>query len=155
MGGTILMAQGDNAGAKMRFERAVSLDSTASAVAANNLAWLYADSDDNPSRAVSLAQGALQRLPDMPEVLDTLGWAYLKSNLPQMALSPLTRCVKVDGKNGVCHYHLGLAYVALKQDADAKLHLQIAVAQKGPWTGDAQRALAAIGSRPDDQTRVR
>ena len=77
--GTILQAQGKVQEARERFERVISIDPGA-AVAANNLAWIYADSGQNLDKAVQLAQSALERLPDVPDVLDTLAWAYYKSN---------------------------------------------------------------------------
>ena len=45
-------------------------------VAANNLAWMYAESGENLDRALQLAQAATRRLPKSPAVQDTLGWVY-------------------------------------------------------------------------------
>ncbi len=55
MSGIILQAQGRTPEARSRYERALALDSRA-AVAANNLAWLYAEAGENMDRAVKLAE---------------------------------------------------------------------------------------------------
>jgi len=143
--GTILQAQGKVNEARERFERVVGLDPTA-AVAANNLAWIYADSGQQINRAIELAQSALQRLPDVPDVLDTLGWAYYKSPTPAQAVRPLSRCIEVAPKNAVCHYHLGLVHAKLGDSAQAEqsLRTSIKLQANAPWAADAQRALATL-----------
>ena len=145
--GTILQAQGKEQEARERFERAIGLDPSA-AVAANNLAWIYADSGQNLDKAVQLAQTALDRLPDVPDVLDTLAWAYYKSNTPGLAVRPLNRCIAVaPGAAGAgCHYHLGLVHAKLGDVALAEQHLRTAIKLQGnaPWVADAQRAITAL-----------
>ena len=47
-------------------------------MAANNLAFLYADEGGNLDLALQLAQTAKQHLPNSAEVDDTLGWVYYK-----------------------------------------------------------------------------
>jgi tetratricopeptide (TPR) repeat protein len=149
MSGTILLTQGREKEARERFERVVALDPRA-AVAANNLAWIYADSGQNLEEAVRLAQSAVERLPDVPDVLDTLAWAYYKSNQPDKAVRPLTRCITVaPGVTGAaCHYHLGLVHAKLGDAAVAEHHLRTAIKLQGkaPWAADAQRALAALSA---------
>jgi Tfp pilus assembly protein PilF len=147
--GTILQSQGRVQEARERFERVISIDPSA-AVAANNLAWIYADSGQNLADAVRLAQSALQRLPDVPDVLDTLAWAYYKSNTPALAVSPLTRCINVAGgaAGAGCHYHLGLVHARLGDVALAEQSLRTAIKLQGsaPWVADAKRAIAALPS---------
>ena len=55
-------------------------------MAANNLAWRYAEDGGNLDVALSLAQTAKRKLPDSPEVSDTLGWIYLKKDLDTQAV---------------------------------------------------------------------
>jgi tetratricopeptide (TPR) repeat protein len=145
--GTILQAQGRVQEARERFERVIGIDPGA-AVAANNLAWIYADSGQNLDKAVQLAQSALERLPDVPDVLDTLAWAYYKSNTPALAIRPLTRCIAVapGAAAAGCHYHLGLVHAKLGDVALAEQNLRTAIKLQGkaPWVADAQRALAAL-----------
>lgn len=59
------------------YERAVSAGEP-SGVAANNLAWLYAQQGTNLDRALDLAQTAQSLLPHDPAVLDTLGVVHLR-----------------------------------------------------------------------------
>ena len=145
--GMILQTQGKVQDARVRFERAIGIDPGA-AVAANNLAWIYADSGQNLDKAVQLAQSALERLPDVPEVLDTLAWAYYKGDTPALAVRPLTRCIAVaPGAAGAgCRYHLGLVYARLGDVALAGHNLRTAVELQGdaPWIADAKRAIAAL-----------
>ena len=47
--------------------------------AANNLAWLYAESGQQLDRAWSLAEKARTLMPDDPNIMDTLAWVYYKN----------------------------------------------------------------------------
>jgi tetratricopeptide (TPR) repeat protein len=143
--GTILQAQGKTREARERYERVIGLDPSAP-VAANNLAWIYAESGEHLSKAVELAQAALERLPDTPDVLDTLGWAHYKGDTPAMAVRPLTRCIAVAPAYAPCYYHLGLAQAKLGDVtlAEQNLRASIRLQSNGPWVADAQRVLATL-----------
>ena len=67
MSAIILQAQGNNDLAKKRYEHALAIDSRA-AIAANNLAWMHAESGENLDRALQLAQTASAEAPDSPEI---------------------------------------------------------------------------------------
>ncbi|ABF40568.1 Tetratricopeptide repeat protein [Candidatus Koribacter versatilis Ellin345] len=58
-------------------------------VAANNLAWLYAEQGSNLDRALELAQRAREANPVDPAVTDTLGFVLLKRREYSMALMAL------------------------------------------------------------------
>src|SRR3954447_12321139 len=75
--GMILEAQNQPADAKTRYQEVLQKDPNA-AVAANNLAYLMAQSDDGLDVALRLAQTAKAKLPTSPEVSDALGWIYYK-----------------------------------------------------------------------------
>ena len=77
--------QGNRAEARKRYERVLQIDSRAP-VAANNLAYIYAEEGGNLDVALQLAQTAKQKLPDVPEVTDTVGWVYYKKDLPGLAI---------------------------------------------------------------------
>jgi len=109
MAGMILRQQGKNDLARARYEQALGLDPNA-ATAANNLAWMLAESGQELDRAVDLAKIATAASPDNPVVIDTLGWAWLKKGEAQLAIPLFQRCVALDSSNGWYHYHLGLAY---------------------------------------------
>lgn len=67
----------DVPGAIQNYERAVQ-GGDPSGVAANNLAWLYAQQGTNLHRALDLAHTAESLLPHDPAVLDTLGFVHLR-----------------------------------------------------------------------------
>jgi tetratricopeptide (TPR) repeat protein len=115
MSGMILQAQGNAPKAKQRYQEVLAVDSRA-AVAANNLAWMYADSGEKLDEALKLAQTATEAMPDVPEMMDTLGWVYYKKNLPQLAIPLFSRSIEKAPQIATYHYHLGLAY---RQAGDA------------------------------------
>ena len=149
MAGIILQGQGRLTEARARLERAIAVDANA-AVAANNLAWMYVEAGDKLERGLSLAQSAAQAMPDSPEVLDTLGWAYYKNELPALAVPPLVRAIEKDPKNATYHYHLGLAYAKTGDTAGARRALERALelGSSREWAPDARRELAALGAAP-------
>ena len=145
MSGLILQAQGNTAQARQRFERALAIDPQA-VVAANNLAWIYAEANENLEQAVRLSVAASEVMPDSPEVLDTLGWVYYKSNLPALAVPPLVRAVERAPDNALYRYHLGLAYERAGDATKSRESLTKALALKSDFAGadDARRALARV-----------
>ena len=145
MVGIILQAQGDAKGARERFERVVEIDPQA-AVAANNLAWMYAESGGNLDKALQLAQAAHKQLPDLPEVNDTLGFVYYKKNLAALAIPPFKVSVEKNPGNPVYHYHLGLAYASAGDSARAKQSLTRALALQPNFEGadETRRLLNSI-----------
>ena len=73
------------------YRKALAQDSH-SVIAANNLAWLYAAyGKGNLDEAVKLAQGVVQRNPNVAGFVDTLGWVYYKKNLYAAAAEQLRR----------------------------------------------------------------
>src|SRR4029453_10479330 len=86
--GMLLDMQNKTSEARAKYERALEIDPRA-AVAANNLAWIYAETGGNLDTALQLAQTAKSQLPDVPEVNDTLGWIYHKKGLCSLAVGPL------------------------------------------------------------------
>jgi tetratricopeptide (TPR) repeat protein len=127
LAGMILEAQRKTAAAQERFERVMQIDPSAP-VAANNLAWIYAQSNGNLDQALELAQTAQRKLPDTAEVNDTLGFIYYKKGLVPQAVRALTAAVKNDGSNPEFHYHLGLALAKSGDKSGAAEHLTRALA---------------------------
>jgi cellulose synthase operon protein C len=146
--GMILQAKGDVGGARARFERALQIEPEAG-VAANNLAWIYAETGGNLDVALHLAQVAQQRLPGMAEVGDTLGYIYYKKNLAPLAISTLTVSAEIDPGNAVYQYHLGLAYAASGDATRAKQVLARALALKSDFAGahEARELLNSLNPR--------
>ncbi len=107
--GTILELQGRKDDAKARYSKALQTDPRA-AVAANNLAWIDANSNGNLDVALQLAQTAKAQLPTRHEIDDTLGWIYYKKGLSSMAIESLTASTQRSPDNPSYNYHLALAH---------------------------------------------
>ena len=131
-----------------------------SAIAANNLSWLYAvTGKGNLDEAQRLAQTVVQRNPNVAGFIDTLGWVFYKKNLYAAAAEQLQKAVDLDEaaartQNGVpsatYQYHLGMALKG-KGDKDGSRRaleaaLQLADKQKRPFADadEAKKALATL-----------
>jgi len=145
MSGMILQVQGRRDEARQRYEQVVQRDRGA-AVAANNLAWIYAEGKTNLAAARQLAEAAQIALPNRPEVLDTLGFVYLQQNLPRLALPVLEEAVKRDPGNSGYRHHLGLAYqgVGDKEAARRELGASLAAEPGSAAAPEIKRALEAL-----------
>ena len=145
MVGMILQMQGRHEEAQKRYETVVQIDPGA-AVAANNLAWLYAERGGNMDVALQLAQTAKSKLTDQPEVNDTLGWIYYKRGIAELAIPPFQESIAKDPKNPVYHYHLGLALKLRGDKVKAREALSQALKLSPNFDGadDARKALAEI-----------
>jgi putative PEP-CTERM system TPR-repeat lipoprotein len=142
--GIILEAQGKQTEARTTFERVMQLDGEAP-VAANNLAWIYAQGDGNLDVALQLAQTAQRKLPKVAEVNDTLGFIYYKKSLLALAVPALRASVESDPNNSSYLYHLGLAYVLAGDTAQARQSLSKALALKPHFDG-AKNARSILDS---------
>ena len=145
LSGMILEAQGKAADAQKRFERVMQVDEEAP-VAANNLAWIYAEHGGNLDVALRLAQTAKRKLPNVAEVNDTLGYIYYKKNLPALAIPLLRASADKDPGNASYHYHLGLAYARAGEMKQAAQSLTRALANTSDFNGaqDARTVLATL-----------
>lgn len=117
------------------------------AVASNNLAWLYSTSGGNLDVALTLAQSAKRALPDRAEVNDTLGWVYYKKGLYQYAQEALELSVQKEPNNPVYLYHLGMVYAGRGDRAKAGVTLDRALALSPNFEGadEARRTSAQLG----------
>jgi tetratricopeptide (TPR) repeat protein len=137
--GMLLESQGKTAEAEKRYEQALSIDARA-AVAANNLAWIYAESDRNLDRALELAQNASRQHPNDPQIADTLGWVYVKKDLAPVGLPHL---MKADSKSAVVQYHRGMAYLQTGDEDGARRSLKTALSLQPTFAG-ADKARSAL-----------
>jgi tetratricopeptide (TPR) repeat protein len=139
------------------YRKALGKDQNA-VIAANNLAWLYAvNGKGNLDEAVRLAQGVVQKNPNIPGFIDTLGWVYYKKGLYGAAVEQLKKAVALDersAKNGAGNpsanyqYHLGMALKAKGEKEAARRALEQAVklSDRTPFTEaeDARNVLATL-----------
>jgi len=145
MSGLIAQAQGNPAAARAAYERALDVDPQA-AVAANNLAWLLVDSGGDLDRARDLATAAHHRMPERPEMNDTLGWVLHLAGDHDRALTYLQRAVRLNPRNALYYSHLGLALRAQGDVREARASLERALAIDAGFRGheEARRVLSAM-----------
>ena len=129
-----------------------------SAIAANNLAWLYATTGKgNMDEAMRLAQGVVQKNPNIAGFIDTLGWVYYKKGLHAAAVDQLRKAVSVNeaqsrATNAVpsatYHYHLAMALKEKGDKEESKRELQAAIklSERAPFAEveDAKKVLAGL-----------
>ena len=141
----LLQVQNRTEEARTRYEKILEIDPRA-AVAANNLAWIYAEQGQKLDIALQLAQTAKAQLPNEPTVSDTLAWVYYKKDLSDLAIPVLEPLSKQDPNNPVYHYHLGLAYARTGDKGRARQSLERALALNLPpnQAADARSALATL-----------
>ncbi|MEJ2565536.1 MAG: PEP-CTERM system TPR-repeat protein PrsT [Gammaproteobacteria bacterium] len=113
-------------------------------LALNNLAYLYGRAGD--SRALSIAKQAFKLAPDNPGVQDTLGWILVDHGEFSHAIELLRKAVTSMPKEGMMHYHLGVALARSGQKVEAKKELQAAIAgsEKFPGRDDAIAMLKGL-----------
>jgi tetratricopeptide (TPR) repeat protein len=143
MVGTLLDQQGKRDEAIKAYEAALS--GTANApVAANNLAFIYAERGTNLDVALQLATSAKQRMPNEPSFDDTLGWVYYKKGMIDLAVKSLEESVSKRQDPEVL-FHLGLAYAKAGEKEKAREALQLALKLNPKVGGDeARQALESV-----------
>ena len=130
--------------AKKLCEKAHEVDPGSPAVA-NDLAYFYLEHGGDVNLALSLAQAARQKMLDSPNTADTLGWAYYKSGLPELAIVQLKQSVQKVPNNPIYQYHLGMAYIAAGHLEPAKRSLQqVLIIRENPDFPNAASARAAL-----------
>jgi tetratricopeptide (TPR) repeat protein len=129
--------------AKQKYEEVLAINQR-SMIAANNLAYLYAEASEDLDRALTLAQTAVEQAPDNPDVRDTLGWVYYKQELPDLAARAFEDSISKNPENAIYHYHLGLASVKQGNLVRARRSYQAALKLKPDYT-EAQQALKMVG----------
>lgn len=147
MVGMLLQTVGRQDEARQRYERVLEIDQNAP-VAANNLAWMYAEGAGNIDVALQLANRARRALPEQAEIADTLGWIYYKKDQYPQAIRELTAAVTKDPANRSYQYRLGLALAKSGDTAKARQTLQKAVGNGQPFAEleDARKALSELPS---------
>ncbi|BDC53137.1 hypothetical protein F183_A54520 (plasmid) [Bryobacterales bacterium F-183] len=118
----------------------------ASPLIANQLAYLLLEHGGDINLALSLAQLAKEKMPTSPHVADTLGLAYLRRGMNDLALAQFKVAAQID--EPVHQYHLGLGYAANKNNAAAADAFQRALSspafQNAPEAKLAREALAKL-----------
>jgi putative PEP-CTERM system TPR-repeat lipoprotein len=142
MVGVLLQAQHRTADAVPRYELALRADNR-SAVAANNLAWIYAEQGRNLETALQLARTAKQAQPDRAEISDTLGFVYMKRGAYDLAVGALRDAVSQAPENPQFRLRLGIALAKAGRMEEAK-RIIVPVIQGNPGLPDAAEARAVL-----------
>jgi tetratricopeptide (TPR) repeat protein len=113
--GSAAEQRGDQAAAIAHYDAAVRAGDRTS-IAANNLAWIYAESGRNLDRALELAQHAIELAPTDPAVLDTLGYVRLRRREYTDSVKILQQALTLARENHdpqlpVIEQHLRAAYL--------------------------------------------
>ena len=122
-------AQGKRDTAKKYYESALKVDPT-NALALNNLAYMITETGGDLEQALTYATRAKQRLPQHPEINDTLGWIYLKKNLTENAIDTFRSLVVQAPQNPTYHYHYAMALNQRGDRDQAKKECQAALNNK-------------------------
>jgi len=122
------LVAGDRSAAIENYEKVLKAEPN-NVVALNNLAWLFDEQGDE--RSIEYARRAYELAPGRPEVMDTYGWALLRSGKLEQAL-------------GV----LGKAAAAAEGNPDIGFHFASALAE----SGDKEEALAQLDAILDGDT---
>jgi arylsulfatase A-like enzyme/Flp pilus assembly protein TadD len=97
----------------------------------NNLAWILANESIDPEEAYRHARAAARLDSEDPAILDTLGWASIRSGRAAEAVPPLTKAWEISG------------------DVEVRLHLGIALAESGRVEEGRAHVREAIRERPE------
>jgi tetratricopeptide (TPR) repeat protein len=109
-------------------------------LAMNNLAYLSAESGTNLDQAMTFAERAKQRLPNSPDISDTLGYVYYQKHLNDQALQIFKELVATHQDNPTFRLHLAMA---LEKSGE-----------KGAARDEARKALQ-FATRPELQTQIK
>ena len=114
--------------------------------AANNLAFLLAEQGKNLDEALALAQNAKEKLPDDPNITDTLGWVYYKKGLYDSAKAQFLESLKKLDTSPAVHYHLGMTLYKKGEREAAKRELEkaLAISRDFPGAKEAEKILAKL-----------
>jgi len=96
-------------------------------IALNNLAFIKAEEGQDLDEALTMAQRARQGLPNSPDVMDTLGWIYLKKNLSDDAIRTFKELIVAAPNSASYHYHYGMALLQKGDKPSAKRELETAI----------------------------
>ena len=132
-------AAGKKSEAAETYNRILGLDPE-NPLALNNMAFMEAEKGTNLDQAMTFAQRAKKRVPDSPDISDTLGYVYLQKNLNDEALRIFRQVVQESPQNPTYHFHLAMALLKEGDKQGAK--------------DEAQKALQN-SAQPDQQNKIR
>jgi len=125
----MLDAAGRHKEALVAYQNALRLESE-NPIALNNYAFLIAETGGDLDQALTFAQRAKQKLPQVYEIWDTLGWIYPKKHLSENAVEVFQDLVNKAPDQPTYRYHLGMALFQKGDKLKAQKELQTALQHK-------------------------
>jgi len=95
-------------------------------IALNNLAFIKAEEGVDLDEALTMAQRARQKLPSSVDIMDTLGWIYIKKNLSDDAVRTFKELNLTEPSRATFHLHYGMALLQKGDKPSAKRELETA-----------------------------
>lgn len=137
--GMVYQSMGRDEEARQQYEAVLKIDPN-QAVALNNLAFMSAESGGDLDQALTMAQRASQQLPDNLEIKDTLAYIYTRKGLTEEGLQMLQDLVTKS-----------------PDSPRFRIHLAMALLQKGDKTSARKELDTALGEKPsqDEQRRIK
>jgi len=117
--GNCQLAAGKREEAEKSFAKAVEIEPS-NPYALNNLAYIWVEEDKRLEEAVELLKRAVRKSKS-PEILDSLGWAYVKLGEVEKGLKLLKVAVERNPTNWEIRYHLSVAYEKMGNHPSAKV----------------------------------
>jgi tetratricopeptide (TPR) repeat protein len=113
----------------------------------NNRAYFMAEDGGNLDQALEYSQAAVRKVPDNPDLLDTLAWVYTKRKMNDSAIEILDKLVRQNPDRSSFHYHLGTALAQKGDKARAKSELAVALSKK-PAPDEEEKIRDLMGKLP-------
>ena len=135
----LLQDMGKKKEAVTAYNKVLGIDSE-NALAMNNLAFLNAQDGVNLDQAMTYAEKAKQKLPNSPDISDTLGYVYYRKQLNTEALQIFKDLVAAHQDNPTFLLHFAMA---LQKNGE-----------KGAARDEAQKALQ-LSTRPEQQNEIK
>lgn len=145
-------SRSNSAEAEKHYRQALDL-APDSPIAANNLAWLIAETGGNLDEALQLATASVAKNQSVAGFYDTLGWVYLKKGLYSPAVEQLRKAIALDEKSGraaTAGYRVRLATAlsmagdkaSARREAETSLRAESELSQQE--VVDAKKLLASL-----------
>ncbi len=96
-------------------------------IALNNLAFIKAEEGVDLDEALTMAQRARQKLPGSADIMDTLGWIYIKKNLNDDAVRTFRELTQTEPSRAAFHLHYGMALLQKGDKPSARRELETAM----------------------------
>jgi tetratricopeptide (TPR) repeat protein len=129
--------------ARQTYRAALELDADNVQVL-NNLAFVTAETGGNLEEALKMATEASKKLPNQPDVTDTIGYVYLKMKKGESAVQVFRNLAQKYPYNPTFRYHHGLALLETGDKGGAKMEFEAALADQ-PLVPVAAKIREALG----------